>query len=102
MTCWKRLASNGGQVLHPLSGGLPRVKTRGYTPRPLMRLHPSLVIRACVGRGLIPILRGLRAREAAGQADDLVAGGLDVVVDDDGIGEPGSVEVAIDLGRDHG
>ena len=45
----------------------------------------------------IALRRWLFVCEATGQGDDLVAVNFDAMVDD-GIGKPGSVEVAIDLG----
>lgn len=41
-------------------------------------------------------------RQSTRQSNDLVPFGRNVVIDDDGIGETGPVEVAIDFGCDNG
>src|SRR4051812_21747488 len=42
------------------------------------------------------------ACQSTGQSNDLIALDCDVVVENEGIGETGPVEVAIDFGRDNG
>jgi hypothetical protein len=51
---------------------------------------------------LMSMTRSKVARQSASQADDLAALGFDVMVDDDGVGKPSPVEVAVDLSHSHG